>query len=139
MHTPAPAATARTTARTHPARRDQIRHVRHDLAADLSDCPVADDIILIASELAANAVIHSNSARPGGTFTVRASAWPGEQVRIEVRDGGGPWPEQPRHPAAQPGRPHGLDLITALATAWGITGTAAGRIVWARINWPATP
>src|SRR6266478_3363036 len=40
---------------------EQIRAVRADLRGLLGDCPMADDVILCASELAANAAIHSRS------------------------------------------------------------------------------
>lgn len=51
-------------------------------------CPAADDLVLIASELAGNAVLHSQSR--GEFFTVRCQAHPGH-VRVEVEDLGGPW------------------------------------------------
>ena len=51
---------------------------------------MADDVILCASELAANAAIHSHSCLPGGTFTVRAKISPGDYAWIEVEDNGGP-------------------------------------------------
>ena len=57
----------------------------------LRGCPMADDVILCASELAANAAIHSRSRLPGGTFTVRAKISPGDYAWIEVEDNGGPW------------------------------------------------
>ena len=47
--------------------------VRADLRALLQECPVADEVILCASELAANAALHSDSRLVGGTFTVRAT------------------------------------------------------------------
>jgi anti-sigma regulatory factor (Ser/Thr protein kinase) len=139
MHTPATtAACARTTARSYPGTRDQIRQVRHDLHHILAGCPAADDVILCGSELAANAVLHSHTGRPGGTFTVRTDISPGSHVRIEVHDDGGPWPQPARGPGTDPDRPHGLDIITTLATAWGITETGTGRAVWARIDWLVT-
>jgi anti-sigma regulatory factor (Ser/Thr protein kinase) len=52
---------------------------------------MADDVILCASELAANAAVHSRSRLPGGSFTVRAKIDPGHCARIEVDDNGGPW------------------------------------------------
>jgi transcriptional regulator with XRE-family HTH domain len=62
----------RTCSRTFPARADQVRRARALLGRLLADCPLADDALLVCSELACNAVQHSASARPGGTFTVRA-------------------------------------------------------------------
>jgi serine/threonine-protein kinase RsbW len=133
---PAPATSAitpRTSARTYPGTPDQARAVRADLRPLLGDCPRADDIILCASELAANAAIHSRSGQPGRTFTVHADIRPGKYVRIEVRDAGGPW--KPPEPDAD--RPHGLDMVRAIADQWGTTGTSTGRAVWALLTWPA--
>ena len=48
-------------------------------------------MILCASELAANAAVHSRSRLPGGTFTVRATVSPGLHARVEVEDNGGAW------------------------------------------------
>ena len=42
-------------------RADQVAQVRHEITAYLNGCPAADDAILAASELAANAVTHSGS------------------------------------------------------------------------------
>ena len=49
--------------------------MRHAVARHLAGCPAADDAILIASELAANAIMHSASR--GQFFTVRAELYPG--------------------------------------------------------------
>jgi anti-sigma regulatory factor (Ser/Thr protein kinase) len=127
----------RTLTRSYPGHRSHIRLVRAMLALLLEDCPLAGDAVLIASELAANAVVHSNSAAPGGRFTVRAVVCPGEYVRIEVDDQGGQWTPRCR----EQDRPHGLDLIDALAGTgnWGIHGDAEyGRTAWARLDWPAS-
>lgn len=129
------AADRRTLTCSYPGQLRQIRLVRATIALMLDDCPLADDAILIASELAANAVMHSNSAAPGGQFTVRAEACPGDYVRIEVDDQGGLW--TPR--GCKDDRPHGLDLIHALTGTgnWGIHGDAErGRTAWARLDWP---
>jgi len=56
----------------------------------LAGCPAADDVILCASELATNSVLHSCSGLPGGTFTLRVTISQGF-VRINVEDDGGPW------------------------------------------------
>ena len=73
-----------STDATYPGGTEHIRTVRADLRAVLDDCPRADDVILCASELAANAALHSRSRLPGGTFTVRAIISPGRYTRIEV-------------------------------------------------------
>jgi len=88
MHTPAAHAPALTA--TYPGDAQHIRAVRADLRTVLGDYPRADDAILCASELAANAALHSHSRLSGGTFTVQAIITPGRYTKIEVRDDGGP-------------------------------------------------
>jgi hypothetical protein len=102
-----------------------------DLRPLLRDCPVADEVILCASELAANAAVHSRSRLPGGTFTVRAEVIAGEHIRIGVEDEGGPWTPGANDSAGH----HGLDIVRALATAWGIDGNQTTRTTWARFTW----
>jgi anti-sigma regulatory factor (Ser/Thr protein kinase) len=114
---------------TYPRRADQVHHVRRAIAKHLAGCPAADDAVLIASELAANAILHSQSRT--GRFTVRAELHP-DHVRIEAEDRGGPW--RRRQPD---GRPHGLDVVQALTglDGWGVETTIdGGRIVWARLD-----
>lgn len=129
------AAGKRILTRSYPGQREQIRLVRAALALVLEGCPLIGDAVLVASEMAANAVIHSNSAGPGGRFTLRAEVCPGKYVRIEVDDQGGQW--NPR--CHEDDRPHGLDLINLLAGTgnWGIYGDAEkGRTAWAHLDWP---
>jgi anti-sigma regulatory factor (Ser/Thr protein kinase) len=123
----------RTSEVTYPGAAERIRAVRTDLRPLLTDCPMADEVILSTSELAANAALHSDSRLPGGTFTVRAIISPGHHVRIEVEDKGGPWTGA----ASDATDRHGLDIIRALATEWGIEGDQTRRTIWARFNWPA--
>jgi anti-sigma regulatory factor (Ser/Thr protein kinase) len=96
---------------------------------------LADEVILCASELAASAALHSNSRLPGGTFVVRATISPGHHVRIEVEDNGGSWASVTNDPAGH----HGLDIVKALATTWGIDGDKATRTAWAVFDWPSSP
>ena len=123
-----PVAATRHTG-TYPGRADQVRHVRHAIARHLAGCPAADDAILIASELASNAVLHSASR--DGFFTVRAELHP-DYVWVEAEDLGGLW-----HCKQPDGRPHGLDVVQALTGPdnWGTeTTTNGGRVVWARLD-----
>ena len=133
MRPPAPQALAqRTSGGTYPGAAEHIRTVRADLRLLLHDCPMADDVIVCASELAANAALHTNSRLPGGTFTVRVSISPGHSIRIEVEDNGGPWTAAITDPSGH----HGLDIVGALATEWGTEGDHTARITWARFDWP---
>lgn len=129
------AATALTLAwsRVFQARADQVREAREFLRAALEGCPAADDAILCISELASNAILYSNSGKAGGTFTVRAEVHEGDYLWVEVEDNGGPWNQR----AHSDGRPHGLDIVAALATESGIDGDpCTGWAVWARLDWP---
>jgi len=123
----------RSTVASFRSEPEEVRRVRAALRRELDGCPAADDIILCASELAANAVLHSDSRKASGTFTVRAVVSPGEYVLIEVQDDGGPWLERSVHPAS--GR--GLGIVSALAADWGSQATAYGRTVWASFDWSA--
>ena len=121
-----PATATRHTA-TYPGRADQLHHVRCAIASHLAGCAAAADAILIASELSANAILHSRSR--AGHFSVCIELHP-DHVRIETEDSGGLW--RRRQPD---GRPHGLDMVEALTgpDGWGTETTTSGRVVWARL------
>jgi anti-sigma regulatory factor (Ser/Thr protein kinase) len=131
MHMPAPRALALATSVTYPGTIEHIRIVRADLRAVLHECPIAEDVILCASELAANAAIHSRSRLPGGTLTVRVKIRPGGYVWVEVEDDGGPSTPVIRDSAGH----HGLDIVRALATDWGVGGDHTTHTIWARFDW----
>jgi serine/threonine-protein kinase RsbW len=133
--TPVTSTTALRTIRAcYPGRAEQVSAVRAGLAGLLGGCPGADDAILCASELAANAIRHSRSGLPGGHFTVHSAVIPGDCVLIEVEDEGGPWTAVARDPV----RRHGLDIVQALAADWGIDGDYHSRAIWVRIENPMT-
>jgi hypothetical protein len=123
-------ATAPGYASTFHGRTAEAARVRCEIAAYLDNCPAADDIILIASELAANAILHTRSR--GASFRVSCEL-SSRAARLEVEDLGGPWRQ--RNPGD---RPHGLDIIQALTgpNGWGTQpADTGGRIVWARLSW----
>ena len=128
------AAPPRTCSRSFPATPEQVRHARLFLASMLGDSPAAPDALACLSELATNSVQHSQSRRPGGQFTVRATKHQG-RLRPEVEDEGGTW-EPPSQHDGQRGR--GLLIVGCLAHKWGITASATTRIVWFEIGQPAT-
>ena len=130
MTTTAAAAGTRRHTGTYPAEPRQVGIARAALAGWLGGGPRADEAILVASEFATNSVVHSAS-RHGGAFTVRAEVRQ-EYLRIEVEDAGGPWRDGPR----DDGRPHGFDVVAAIAGtgSWGIDGDDRGRVAWARFG-----
>jgi anti-sigma regulatory factor (Ser/Thr protein kinase) len=120
-----------TWSQTFPASTDQAQHARRSLALLLDGFPAADDALLCLSELVTNAVLHSNSARPGGQFSIRATLADG-RLRVEVTDQGGPW-KQPGSRNPQGGR--GFVIVNALAHAHGMSGDGiTSRTVWFEIT-----
>jgi serine/threonine-protein kinase RsbW len=111
-----------------------VRQARKSLARSLDGCAAAEDAIACLSELAANAVTHSRSARPGGTFTVCARLTPAGRLRVEVTDQGGPW-AQPAPTDGQHGR--GLLIVRQLARDFGISSdNRTSRTVWFELTCP---
>ena len=131
MTTTAAAAGTRRHTGTYPAEPGQVRVARAALAAWLDGWPRVDEAVLVVSEFATNAVLHSDSGQ-GGAITLRAEVRPGH-LRIEVEDAGGPW----RGGVRDDGRPHGFDVVAAIAGAgnWGIDGDVGGRVAWAWLGW----
>jgi anti-sigma regulatory factor (Ser/Thr protein kinase) len=113
-----------------PGTLEQVRHVRGAVRPLLQDCPAADDLVLMVSELSANAIAHSRSSRPGGTFTVRLRHLPCSCVHGEVEDEGSAWDGDLDTSARNAS---GLFLVLKFASACGVApGTANGRVVWFR-------
>jgi serine/threonine-protein kinase RsbW len=122
-----------TWTRAFPATPAQAGEARRFLAQILDGRPAADDAVLCLSEMAANAILHSNSRKPGGHFTVRAEMH-GDRLRVEVHDEGGHW-TVPMPDDVQRG--HGLHIISQLARTWGITGdSGTGWTVWFEADCP---
>ena len=113
-----------------PGTLEQVRRVRGAVRPLLRDCPGADDLVLIVSELSANASAHSRSSRPGGKFTVRLRHLPCYCVHGEVEDEGSTWDG---NLDASARNASGLFLVLKFASACGVApGTANGHVVWFR-------
>lgn len=122
------------TQRTFAAIPSQVGQARRYLASLADGHNAADDALTCLSELATNAVIHSDSGRPGGIFEVCFIIGPG-RIRVEVADQGGPWQRRYLNGDDQGGR--GLAIVAALASSWGITGDRLGRTAWCELDYTA--
>jgi anti-sigma regulatory factor (Ser/Thr protein kinase) len=94
-------------------------------------CGRHDDVVLIVSELVANALMHGY-----GTPVLRLRAVPGPDggqpagIRVEVGD------DSPVMPAIRGPRPAGglgLKLVERLAAGWGATHRDGGKVVWCEL------
>src|SRR6266571_126312 len=107
----------RTCSRTYPGRPDQVREARAFVAAAVRGCPAADEVVLMADEIAANAVLYSRSKEPGGVFTVRVEVCAGHWVQVWVDDAGGP--QRPRLRGTARGRSCGAAVNGGVGGAGG--------------------
>jgi hypothetical protein len=100
-----------------------------------ADWPGLDDVLLMVSEIASNAVRHTASG-DNGWFDLTVSV-AGSTARVQIADGGAS--SEPQIPgdggglgALTCGR--GLRIVDALADRWGHTGDELGRVVWFEIT-----
>lgn len=112
--------------------RDFVRR----LIASAAELPPVDSdaATLLTSELVTNAIVHSDSGRPGGTVTIVAIGVP-DGLLVEVIDeGSADAPVVKSDLFAADGR--GLFLVQQLAAQWGYLRDPAGTTVWFHL--PAT-
>lgn len=115
-----------------PAGHDSPGHARRAAVAALRrwgcEDTLVEDTALVLSELASNAVLHA-----GSPFSIQVRAEK-SMLRVAVRDQS---PLSANMPAEKGGLVvdpmHGLGLIDALCTRWGVEGTSNGKVVWAQL------
>jgi serine/threonine-protein kinase RsbW len=120
--------------RTFPGLPEQVGQARLFTTSVLAGRPEADTAALVVSELATNALRHTASGNPGGTFLVVVWAR-GDGVRVAVYDLGsaGAPAITPASGGELRASGHGLVLVAMLAKEWGATRTRSGRRVWAEL------
>lgn len=112
-----------------------VHDVRNQLRAELSDAGVDDVTVenaeIVLAEILGNAVRHA-SPLPDGSLTATWRLRDGV-VDVTVTDGGSPQVVARRTalPLATGGR--GLQIVAALARAWGVVDVGRGRTVWAAL------
>jgi serine/threonine-protein kinase RsbW len=105
------------------------RRLRALLVEQNVDGEARDDAGLVISELFTNAIRHSDSERI--SCAVRVT---GNLLRLEVADQGcGLTEPQSREPGVDEECGRGLQLVNAVALAWGVQACpdGRGRLVWA--------
>ena len=116
--------------RRFPGQAPQVAVMRSWMARLLPACDPLDDLLVLASELASNAVTHTRSGHLDGWFTVEVT-WTPATARVVVGDQGSY--ENPASKvrsaaeAADLETGRGLLLVSALSAAWGIAGDAEAR------------
>lgn len=114
---------------------ERLSDLRQYVRRTVGDVDGVDDVELVASELAANAIRHSRSGSPGGSFVLQlvdfSDAW-----HIRVDDQGGPNSVGPGQKDEDDEAGRGLPVVSALARAWGVVGDQNGRAVWAEVPFP---
>ncbi|GAA2654556.1 MULTISPECIES: ATP-binding protein [Streptomyces] len=98
-----------------------------------SDPEAAEDVLLLVSEVVANACLHGRGPR---ALVLDCSP---ERLRVEVTDGNPAppvrIPDRGPDERAQPGG-HGLLILERLARGWGSESGADGKSVWFEVPCP---
>ena len=105
------------------------RLVRAFIRGTLGDTPQTDAVVLLASELAANAIEYSQ-----GDFEVGIRIHPDGAVRVAVNDSSEHTPTLRETPAPYAMKGRGLHIVEAMSTEWGVESTARGKTVWFRLS-----
>ena len=105
-----------------------VGQARDDLRAQLEDwrCGNIDDVALVFSELATNAVRHSRSA---STAVITYGV---DEIRLAVHDTSHSIPRVA--PTSSTPGGYGLVIVDRVSERWGWEQTAAGKTVWSVIR-----
>lgn len=120
--------------REFPGTPAQVRRVRDFVWRTLGESPITADAVLLVSELATNAILHTESGYGLGTFTVTVCS-DKTFVGIEVEDAG-----SSMTPAVLcvgetdefGGR--GLSIVAQLASRWGHYSRNSRHVVWFELS-----
>jgi serine/threonine-protein kinase RsbW len=130
-HSPGLATATCSWTRTFQGVPRQVSAARRFVSSLLDGSPLQDDAVVVASELFTNALLHTNSGRPGGLVVVQLSRWP-LGLRVAVTDQGSAGQPVIRHPG-----PHrqadisgnGLYLVAGLSSQLEWRDHSSGRTI----------
>ncbi len=103
--------------------------VREFVRGTLGDTPQTDAAVLLASELAANAIQHSQ-----GDFEVGIHSGSDGTLRVSVSDRSEQAPRLGEPPSPYAGRGRGLHIVEAMSQEWGVESTSRGKTVWFAVS-----
>ncbi|MEO3867684.1 ATP-binding protein [Nonomuraea sp. B12E4] len=112
-----------------PGTPSQVSRARNLVTSALGrDHPFHDDVVLLTSELATNAILHTRSGSDG-SFTVAVTS-SDTLVRVHVSDAGSDGPPCVCRTEAQATGGRGLPLVEALSHRWGFVREDGATTVW---------
>jgi anti-sigma regulatory factor (Ser/Thr protein kinase) len=88
---------------------------------------------LLVSETVTSSLDQSGSDSGSGTLEV-GFAVDGRRLLVEVSDDGGPARLRRRIHDVGSAKSHGLELVQALASRWGVRESSAGRTIWFEVD-----
>lgn len=101
----------------------RARRLVRDTLAGWGMSALADDLVMVVSEVVTNTVVHAKSPM---TLSLHRQ---GPSVRGQVTDHSTAWPTPlPAGPDEEHGR--GLAIVSAYADRWGVTPAPEGKTVW---------
>jgi serine/threonine-protein kinase RsbW len=132
-----PVRPARPWARTFRGTPASVPEARRFVAELLAGCPAREVLMTCASELCANAVVHTASGN-GGVFILEVDLPQDGVARIAVTDQGGPSLPAAGHLDLMAEGGRGLAMVAACTSRWGYIDAYSGRTVWAEACWPVS-
>ncbi len=121
-----PCGPAGSTSRVFRGRAGQVRAVRAFTRSVLAGHPAVDDAVMVASELAANAVQHTASGRHGGLFIVHLARISATHAAVLVTDQGAAGEPRIRTADGDAEAGRGLAVVRVLSHTLEISGHAGG-------------
>jgi serine/threonine-protein kinase RsbW len=120
-------------ARAFPGTPQQVGAARRFVGSLLDGSPLCEDAVVVVSELFTNALLHTDSGKPGGLVVVQVTRWL-LGVRIAVTDQG-----SAKQPVIGDGRScceggRGLYLVSRLAEHLGWHDDPSGRTICAMLG-----